>query len=195
MVRSGLVGGVSYRFVLVFVFLPSRFSTFLFFLIAFGHLHLNLQCWIFSFGFSFSVSPYFFFQIGFILGQTYKFKHYTVRDGLSQSVVTCILQDEKGFMWFGTQDGLNRYDGYNFKVFRNNPKDSTTLRDNFIFSIYQSNNGPLYFETQQGNFHRYNPISESFEIVNKDCVIGNNWKFRVSSFNAQISIRLHQRQT
>ena len=99
-----------------------------------------------------------------------RFHHLNVEDGLSQSVVTCILQDDNGFMWFGTQDGLNRYDGYNFKVFRSNPQDSNSLKDNFIFSIYQSNDGPLYIETQQGNFHRYNPLAESFTLVDKDSV-------------------------
>lgn len=47
-----------------------------------------------------------------------RFDHLTVQDGLSQSAVTVIFQDKQGFMWFGTQDGLNRYDGYNFKVFK-----------------------------------------------------------------------------
>ena len=50
------------------------------------------------------------------------FNHLTVDDGLSQSSVTCIFQDRKGFMWFGTQDGLNRYDGYKFKVFQKHSK-------------------------------------------------------------------------
>ena len=53
-------------------------------------------------------------------GQSLIFDHLTVRDGLSQSSVTCMLQDEKGFMWFGTQDGLNRYDGYTFRIYKNN---------------------------------------------------------------------------
>jgi ligand-binding sensor domain-containing protein len=110
------------------------------------------------------------------------FNHLNVEDGLSQSVVTCILQDDNGFMWFGTQDGLNRYDGYSFNVFRSDPKDPESLKDNFIFSIYQSNGGPLYFETQQGNFHVYNPASESFSIVNKDSV--NLFNTRYSSITA-----------
>lgn len=62
-----------------------------------------------------------------------RFNHLTVQDGLSQSAVTVIFQDKHGFMWFGTQDGLNRYDGYNFKIFKNIPSDSTSLTDNFIF--------------------------------------------------------------
>ncbi|MEJ2049269.1 MAG: two-component regulator propeller domain-containing protein, partial [Calditrichota bacterium] len=99
-----------------------------------------------------------------------KFNHLTVEDGLSQSSVTCILQDGKGFMWFGTQDGLNRYDGYSFKIFKNDPSDSTSLSDNFIFSIIEDQAGKLYIETQSGNLHIYNPRLESFQIVNKDSV-------------------------
>ncbi|MEJ2537300.1 MAG: two-component regulator propeller domain-containing protein, partial [Calditrichia bacterium] len=98
------------------------------------------------------------------------FNHLTVDDGLSQSSVTCILQDRTGFMWFGTQDGLNRYDGYTFKIFKNDPSDSTSLSDNFIFSIIEDQAGILYIETQSGNLHRYNPRLESFQIVNKDSV-------------------------
>ncbi|MGE5456850.1 MAG: two-component regulator propeller domain-containing protein [Methanococcaceae archaeon] len=90
------------------------------------------------------------------------FHHLTVDDGLSQSSVTCILQDAKGFMWFGTQDGLNRYDGYRVKVFKNNSLDSTSLINNFIYSIYLDSSGTLYVETQGGGFQKYNPLTESF---------------------------------
>lgn len=95
------------------------------------------------------------------------FNHLTVEDGLSQSSVTCIFQDKQGFMWFGTQDGLNRYDGYNFKVFKNEPGDSTSISDNFIFSIYEDKTGNLYFETQSGKFNKYFPETESFKVINK----------------------------
>ena len=96
------------------------------------------------------------------------FNHLTIDDGLSQSSVTCILQDENGFMWFGTQDGLNRFDGYNFKIFKNNPGDSSSLTNNFIFSIIEDQFGILYIETQGGDFHLYNPRSESFQAMNRD---------------------------
>ncbi len=96
------------------------------------------------------------------------FNHLTIEDGLSQSSVTCILQDRSGFMWFGTQDGLNRFDGYNFKVFKNIPSDTSSLTDNFIFSIYEDDSGILFFETQSGAFHKYNPRFESFQVVSKD---------------------------
>lgn len=97
-----------------------------------------------------------------------RFDHLTVEDGLSQSAVTVIFQDRLGFLWFGTQDGLNRYDGYSFKVFKNIPSDSTSLTDNFIFSIYEDNTGTLFIETQTGNFNKYHPQTESFSVIKKD---------------------------
>jgi ligand-binding sensor domain-containing protein/serine phosphatase RsbU (regulator of sigma subunit) len=110
------------------------------------------------------------------------FNHLTVEDGLSQSSVTCILQDSKGFMWFGTQDGLNRYDGYSFKIFKNDPSDSTSLSNNFIFSIYQNQSDQFFIETQGGTLHLYNPRSESFLIVIKDSV--NLENARISTVGA-----------
>ena len=96
------------------------------------------------------------------------FDHLTIENGLSQSSVTCIIQDRQGFMWFGTQDGLNRYDGYNFKVFKNIPDDTTSLTENFIYSLYVDESGILFVETQSGLFHKYNPVTESFALIEKD---------------------------
>ena len=108
-----------------------------------------------------------FFSETFALPQIV-FNHLTVEDGLSQSSVTCILQDSKGFIWFGTQDGLNKYDGYRFKIFKNDPSDSTSLTENFIFSIIEDRSGNLFIETQNGTLHQYIPLSESFQVVPKD---------------------------
>ena len=105
------------------------------------------------------------------------FHHLAVEDGLSQSSVTCILQDKKGFMWFGTQDGLNKYDGYNIKIFKNNPTDSTTLINNFIFSIFEDSSGILYVETQGGDIHKFNPLLESFSRLKKESVNLSRAKF------------------
>ncbi len=111
-------------------------------------------------------SLFLFFFFSDIFPQGYiSFSHLTVGDGLSQSSVTCIFQDRQGFMWFGTQDGLNRYDGYNFKVFKNDPTDSTSISDNFIFSIYEDKKGTLFFETQTGKFNKFFPKTESFKVV------------------------------
>jgi ligand-binding sensor domain-containing protein/serine phosphatase RsbU (regulator of sigma subunit) len=117
-----------------------------------------------------------------IAQQHIPFSHLAVDDGLSQSSVTCILQDKKGFIWFGTQDGLNRYDGYQFKIFKNIPSDSTSLTDNFIFSIYEHQSGALYIETESRTLHQYNPRSESFRIVIKDSV--NLFNSKMSTVDA-----------
>ncbi len=112
-----------------------------------------------------------FFATSTLVAQSsIRFNHLNVKQGLSQGSVTCILQDKKGFIWFGTQDGLNRYDGYSFKVFKNKPSDSTSLSDNFIISIYEDKTGYLYIETQSGKFHKFNPKMESFRIVKKENV-------------------------
>jgi len=132
--------------------------------------------------FLFCVISFLFFSSEFLPQSHIVFNHLTIEDGLSQSSVTCILQDRSGFMWFGTQDGLNRYDGYNIKVFKNDPGDSTSLTDNFIFSIYEDLSGTLFVETQSGTFHRYNPRSESFQIVIKDSI--NLERARVNSVSA-----------
>ncbi len=93
-----------------------------------------------------------------------KFEHITTVDGLSQSTVSCILQDSKGFMWFGTQDGLNKYDGYSFTHYQYDPGDSTSMLGNFIHTIIEDVKGNLWIGTESGlnmfdqsnnNFVRY----------------------------------------
>ena len=70
-------------------------------------------------------------------GQSYYFRHYQVENGLSNNAVICSVQDHKGFLWFGTKDGLNRFDGYSFKVFRNIPNDTSSIGSNFIRSLFE----------------------------------------------------------
>ncbi len=78
------------------------------------------------------------------------FDRFTVEDGLSQNSVNCIFQDSKGFIWFGTQDGLDRYDGYNFKSYKHNPKNANSISDNFIWEIYEDKKGYFWIGTQNG---------------------------------------------
>jgi len=97
-------------------------------------------------------------------GQQYYFKHYQVENGLSNNTVRCSLQDKDGFLWFGTLNGLNRFDGYSFKVFRNNPEDSTSIGTNFIICLYADENKTLWIGTNKG-VYRYNETGEKFTLV------------------------------
>src|ERR1035437_4479334 len=91
-----------------------------------------------------------------------KFTHITNLDGLSQSTVQAILKDRYGFMWFGTQDGLNRYDGYTFKVYRHQPKDSGSLRRSNIMSLYEDRQGTLWVGTANGALSMYDRKNDAF---------------------------------
>ena len=64
--------------------------------------------------------------------KTIKFETYSLENGLSQSSITGVVQDQFGFIWISTQDGINRYDGYTFKTFKNNPSDDNTIPNNYI---------------------------------------------------------------
>jgi len=90
------------------------------------------------------------------------FQRYTIDDGLSQSSIYSIAEDSLGFLWFGTQDGLNRFDGYTFKIFRSDPHDSTTISDNYCWTVIASRRGGLWIGTYDGGFCYYDPITESF---------------------------------
>lgn len=92
----------------------------------------------------------------------YSFRHISVDNGLSQNSVYAVLQDRKGFMWFGTKDGLNRYDGYTFTIFRNNSNDSTTLSDNFVTKLYEDKRGRLWVGTQNGGINLFDRQREIF---------------------------------
>lgn len=97
-------------------------------------------------------------------GQSYYFRHYQVEDGLSNNAVLSCLQDSKGFLWFGTKDGLNRFDGYTFKVFRNDPEDKTSIGNNFIRCLYMDNNHVLWAGTDKG-LYKYDESNESFSLL------------------------------
>ncbi|NQT26279.1 histidine kinase [candidate division KSB1 bacterium] len=91
-----------------------------------------------------------------------KFEHLTLNSGLSQSNVQTILRDTRGFMWFGTEDGLNRYDGYNFQIYRNNPDDSTSISSNYITKILEDKMGRLWIATLGGGLNIYDRKLDSF---------------------------------
>jgi ligand-binding sensor domain-containing protein/serine phosphatase RsbU (regulator of sigma subunit) len=98
----------------------------------------------------------------FITAQDLKFKHLANDAGLSQVTVQTIFQDSQGFMWIGTHDGLNRYDGYHFKVFKNNPSDKKSISSNIINCIYEDEQGLMYFGTQSSGLSVYDRYTETF---------------------------------
>ena len=77
------------------------------------------------------------------------FTHISQNEGLSQGIVVSCCQDSLGHMWFATHDGLNRYDGYRFTVYRNNPDDSTSVADNLIRKVYTDSKGGLWVGTRK----------------------------------------------
>jgi ligand-binding sensor domain-containing protein/signal transduction histidine kinase len=92
-----------------------------------------------------------------------RFDRINIEQGLSQSSVHVAFQDSRGFMWFGTQDGLNRYDGYTFKTFKPDPDAPTSLSDRWITSIVEDPDGYLWVATRQGGLNRYDPHTEEFK--------------------------------
>ncbi len=91
----------------------------------------------------------------------YKFTRVDISDGLSHNQVNCMIKDSKGFVWLGTKSGLNRYDGYNFKIFKHNPDDSLTIPDNFVDYLFEDHEGLIWVRTRQG-FAIYDPVKETF---------------------------------
>ena len=103
-----------------------------------------------------------------LLAQEVSFRHLSVEDGLSQNTINCIYQDVYGFLWFGTQDGLNCYDGYKFTVYRSKPEDSASLSHNWIWDIIEDDsnnlwiatwNGLTQYDRKTGTFRRFFPDS------------------------------------
>lgn len=84
-----------------------------------------------------------------LLGQNagLKFKNYSIKEGLSQSTISDIFQDKKGFLWFGTSDGLNQFDGYKFTVYKNNYLNSNSLSDSWVEHIFEDSDNNLWLYT------------------------------------------------
>ncbi len=93
------------------------------------------------------------------------FQRITIDDGLSQNMVNDILLDDRGFLWFATKDGLNRYDGHSFTVYRNYPGQLETLTSNHITSLYQTRDGTLWMTTYGGGVNRLNLLTGIAEPV------------------------------
>lgn len=91
-----------------------------------------------------------------------QFKHYSISNGLSNNLTTSILQDRRGFVWVATNQGLNRFDGYSFKIFQHNPFDPATIGGNNICCLYEDRNGSLWAGLLNGWVSRFDPTTEQF---------------------------------
>ncbi len=86
----------------------------------------------------------------------------SIEEGLSHNQVWCVHQDARGFLWIGTQDGLNRYDGYQIKVFKSDPEDPGSLSASRITAIHEDRQGELWIGTASGGLNRFQRADESF---------------------------------
>ncbi len=97
-----------------------------------------------------------------------KFNRLTSSDGLSQNRVSAIVQDHDGFIWIGTEDGLNKYDGYNFEIFKRNPGDSLSLNDNQALAMLVAKDGTLWIGGSLTGLSKYNSATKTFTRYNND---------------------------
>ncbi len=100
--------------------------------------------------------------------ETIRFTHIGLEEGLSQSTVHSMVQDSQGFMWFGTEDGLNRFDGYGFKIYRPDSADPNSLSDRWITALAADADGNLWVGTRQGGLNFYDSVSGKFTRYSHD---------------------------
>lgn len=103
-----------------------------------------------------------------------RFDHVSVEHGLSQSAVNCIYQDRSGIMWIGTENGLNRYNGFEFTVYKHDPRDPSSLAKDYIWSIAEDRSGRLWVGTDGGGLHRFDPLTGGFERWRHDPADANS---------------------
>lgn len=97
-----------------------------------------------------------------------KFERFTLDQGLSMNFITCIAQDRQGFIWVGTSDGLNKYDGYKFTVYRNNPRIVGSISNSTIMTVYEDKRGVLYIGTDNGGLNVYDREKDRFTSYQND---------------------------
>jgi ligand-binding sensor domain-containing protein len=110
-----------------------------------------------------------------------QFSHYSVKEGLSEINVLCMLQDKKGQMWFGTFDGLNMFNGYTFKTYKSNPGQLFGLENYRVDFIKEDNDGYLWVQTYDGRVYRFDPKTENFLQVPQCIPEFKNYKLPIKS--------------
>ena len=129
-----------------------------------------------------------------LYAQALHLEHISVEQGLSNSVITHIHQDKYGYMWFATQHGLNRFDGFDFQVYRYDPTDSLSITTNLIYHIYEDQMGNLWLSLGIGGLCKFDRDRESFSYfaydknyplhLNNKIIVSSkgSWKFLVIVF-------------
>src|SRR5258708_30780437 len=109
--------------------------------------------------------------------QPYYFRHYQVENGLSNSTVFCSTQDKNGFVWFGTKEGLNRFDGYHFKLFtrkgNNTASDASATGSDLIYCLFSDQQGTLWIGGQNGLFRFDDQQERLVRVI--DSLVEINW--------------------
>lgn len=106
--------------------------------------------------------------VSLLSAQSAAVKRITINEGLSQNYIFSMLQDSKGFLWFGTKDGLNRYDGYAFKIYRQDNADPFSLTDNNVTAIVEGNDHHLWIGTANGGLLQFDRLTERFHRYLRD---------------------------
>ncbi len=107
-------------------------------------------------------------SILFAQNKPIQFNRINSSNGLSQNKATAIVQDHNGFIWIGTEDGLNKYDGYNFQIFKRIPGDSLSLNDNWVNTLHVAKDGAIWIGGLFAGLSRYNSATNNFTSYNHD---------------------------
>lgn len=99
---------------------------------------------------------------------SFSFERYTINDGLSNNSINNVLQTSDGYLWIATKDGLNRYDGHTFKIFKSDIRDSLSLPENYVMTLKESRSKTLWIGTWGGGLCRYNQKKEKFDRLDHD---------------------------
>lgn len=113
------------------------------------------------------------------------FERITVQNGLSHNKVNCILQDKRGFIWIGTNDGLNRFDGHRFTIFRNDPEHNSSISGNIITGLLEDQDGILWITTADGGLSKYDyRLSPAKQFTQYKNLPGDSLSIPTNSVNA-----------
>ncbi len=125
-------------------------------------MNLSQKIWR-LFGLALACAPSLFAQ-----ARDIRFEHVSVEQGLSNYAVTKIAQDQQGFLWIATEDGLNKYDGYTFTIYKPDPADSNSLPSRFVQMVYADRAGNVYVGAGYDGLRRYNPDTDKFDRFKSD---------------------------